>query len=211
MRDFAKLKRLAVVIRFWVLAWFLCAVAVIYSFIFVDLPTAQHFWDAERFLRHLNSALGSTVILSAEFATIFVIGLMRLVRGDISLFQETLALACLTSMCAYGINDHVLKASFGVPNPADVISGARHGVNLWAGSENSSFPSGHMALAAAFAGVFIRIYKASIWPLAALLILAAGLLIVGDWHFLSDTIAGTFFGMTAGTLVGEALAAHAKR
>ena len=137
--------------------------------------------------------------------------LVRLVRGHISVFGETLAIACLASMCAYVINDHVLKVFFGVPNPADVIHGARHSFNLWMGSESSSFPSGHMVLAAAFAGVFMRLYKASIWPLSALLVLAAGLLLVGDWHFLSDIIAGAFLGTSAGTLAGEGWAVHSER
>jgi membrane-associated phospholipid phosphatase len=137
--------------------------------------------------------------------------LMRLVRGRLSEFGETLAIACVASMCAYVINDHVLKVFFGVPNPAEVINGARHGFNLWKGSGGSSFPSGHMALAGAFAGVVMRLHKASIWPLAALLVLAAGLLLVGDWHFLSDIIAGAFLGTSAGILAAEGWAVHSMR
>jgi hypothetical protein len=65
-----------------------------------------------------------------------------------------------------------------------------------------------MVLAGAFAGVLMRFYRASIWPLSALLVLAAGLLVVGDWHFLSDVIAGTFLGVSAGILAGEGWAVH---
>ncbi len=139
---------------------------------------------------------------------ILFILVVRMVKGQISAFGETLTIACLASMCTYAINDHVLKVFFGVPSPADVIHGARHGFHLWMGSGSSSFPSGHMALAGAFAGVFMRLYQASIWPLSALLVLAAGLLLVGDWHFLSDIIAGVFFGISAGTLAGEGRAVH---
>ena len=81
--------------------------------------------------------------------------LARLVRGHISVFGETLAMACLVSMCAYVVNDHVLKVFFGVPNPADVVQhGAAHGFNFWMGSESSSFPSGHMVLAGSVCGLF---------------------------------------------------------
>ncbi len=135
----------------------------------------------------------------------------RLVRGHISVFEETLALACLVSMGAYLINDHLLKVFFGVPSPVYVIHGARHGFNFWMGSEHSSFPSGHMALAGAFAGVFMRFYKASIRPLSALLLLAAGLLVVGGWHFLSDIIAGAWLGTSAGILAGEGWTARSTR
>jgi membrane-associated phospholipid phosphatase len=88
------------------------------------------------------------------------------------------------------------------------MHGVRHAFNFLKGSGDSSFPSGHMVLAGAFAGVFMRSYSASIWPLSALLGLAAGLLIIGDWHFLSDVVAGTFVGVSAGILAGEGWAVH---
>ena len=204
------MKRLTVVI-IWVLSLVACEAIVAFSFVHIDVPTALHFWNARRLAIPLNEALGATVVLSAESAVILVVVLARLVRGHISVFGETLAIACLTSICAYGINDHVMKVFFGVPNPTDVMHGARHSFHLWMGSENSSFPSGHMVLAGAFAGIFMRLYQASIGPLAALLLLAAGLLLVGDWHFLSDIVAGMFFGISAGILAGEARAAHLER
>jgi membrane-associated phospholipid phosphatase len=184
---------------------------VAFSFLRMDVPTALYFWNAEHLRSPLNVAFGSTVILSAEAAVILFMVLARLVRGHISVFGETLAIACLASMCAYVVNDHVLKVLFGVPNPTDVVRGARHSFNFWMGSEISSFPSGHMVLAGAFAGVFMRLNKASIRPLSALLLIAAGVLLVGDWHFLSDLIAGTFLGTSAGLLAGDGWAAHSAR
>jgi membrane-associated phospholipid phosphatase len=205
------LKRFAVVIRIWSLSLVGCAAVVAFVFLRMDVPTVLHFWNASRLLSPLNAAFGATVILSAESAVILFMVLARLVRGHISVFGVTLAVACLASMCAYVINDHVLKVFFGVPNPPDVVHGASHSFNLWMGSENSSFPSGHMVLAGAFAGVFMRLYRVSIWPLAALLLIAAGLLLVGDWHFLSDIIAGAFLGTSAGILAGEGWVAHSER
>ena len=205
------MKRVSVVISIWPLSLVACAAVVAFLFVRIDVPTALRFWNAGRLLSPLSEGFGVTVILSAESAVILFTVLARLVRGHISVFAETLAIACLASMCAYVINDHVLKIFFGVPNPTDVIHGARHRFNLWMGSENSSFPSGHMALAGAFAGVFMRLYRASIWPLSALLLLAALLLLVGDWHFLSDIIAGAFLGTSAGALAGEGWAVHSER
>jgi membrane-associated phospholipid phosphatase len=197
--------------RIWSLSLVTCAVVVAYLFLRTDVPTAVYIWNTGRHLSPLNGAFGSAVILSAESAVILFMVLARLVRGHLSVFGETLTVACLASICAYVINDHVLKAFFGVPNPADVIRGATHSFHLWMGSENSSFPSGHMVLAGAFAGVFMRLYKASLWPLSALLLIAAGLLLVGDWHFLSDIVAGAFLGTSAGLLAGEVWVAHSAR
>ena len=156
----------------------------------------------------LNAAFGARVILTMEAAVVLSLVVARLTRGHISRFAETLAIACLASICAYGINDELLKPFFGVPSPVETIHGARHGFNLMMGLAYSSFPSGHMVLAGAFAGVFMRLYRVSIRPLAALLLLAATLLVMGEWHFVSDVIAGAFIGVSAGMLAGEGWLAH---
>jgi hypothetical protein len=65
-----------------------------------------------------------------------------------------------------------------------------------------------MVLAGAFAGVFMRLYRTSILPLSALLLIAAVLLIAGNWHFVSDVIAGTIVGISAGLLAGYVWLAH---
>jgi membrane-associated phospholipid phosphatase len=204
----ANVKRPPVAVQIWLLSFVACAAIVILSFARIDVPMMLAFWKVGRFLRPLNKAFGAAIILSLESAVILVLILARLVRGHISRFGETLAIACVASICAYGINSNVLKPLFGVPTPTEVMHGARHTFNLWMGFGDSSFPSGHMVLVGAFAGVFMRLYRASIWPLSALLLLAAGLLIVGDWHFLSDVIAGTFLSVSAGLLAGELWAVH---
>ena len=202
------MKRPPVAVQIWLLLFAACAAVVILSFARIDVPLALAFWKVGRFLSPLNKAFGAAIILSLESAVILVLILVRLVRGHISRFGGTLAIACAASICAYGINSHVLKLLFGVPNLIEVMHGARHTFNWWMGSGDSSFPSGHMVLAGAFAGVFMRLYRASIWPLSALLLFAASLLIVGDWHFLSDVVAGTFLSISAGLLAGEWRAVH---
>jgi membrane-associated phospholipid phosphatase len=204
----ANVKRPPVAVQIWLLLFVACAAVVIFSFVRIDVPMALALWKVGPFLRPLNKAFGAVIILSLESAVVLVLVVARLVRGHISRFGETLAIACVASICAYGINDNVLKLLFGVPTPIEVMHGARHTFNLWMGSGASSFPSGHMVLAGAFAGVFIRLYRASIWPLAALLLFTACLLIVGDWHFLSDVVAGTFLSVSAGLLAGDLWAVH---
>jgi membrane-associated phospholipid phosphatase len=92
-----------------------------------------------------------------------------------------------------------------------VLNGAAHSFNLLSVPGNYSFPSGHMTLAGSFAGVFMSLYRVTLWPLSALLVLAAVLLVVGDWHFVSDVIAGTFLGVSVGILAGAAWDLHLER
>ena len=203
------MKRVFLFVRLWLVSFLLCAAAVAFSFAELDVAAAERCARIGRHLSALNTPFGAAVILTVEATVIVVLVLARLVRGHLSRFAETLAIACLASICAYGINDQVLKPFFGVQAPEVVLDGARHAFNLLRRSGDCSFPSGHMALAGAFAGVFMRLYQRSIGPLAALLLMAAVLLVLGDWHFISDVIAGTFLGLSAGILAGEGWAAHA--
>jgi membrane-associated phospholipid phosphatase len=197
-----------VAIRIWFLSFVVCAVAATLSFLYADMPISLYCAQFFRHLRVLGEGLGSAVILSGEAVAVTALVLARLIHGKLPPPAEALAVACLTSICAYAIDSNALKLIFGVPNPVDVLHGAEHVFNFWMGSTRSSFPSSHMALAAAFAGVYMRLYRSSIWPLSLLLLLAAGLLIVGEWHFLSDVIAGAFLGMSAGLLAGELWDVH---
>jgi membrane-associated phospholipid phosphatase len=202
------MNRFFAIVKIWSVSLVVCAAAAVISFRHFDVPMALHFWTAGRFLRPLNDPFGASIVLTLEAAVAVGLILARVVRGHISRFGEAVAIACLASICTYGINSEVLKPFFGVPNTMQVMEGARHSFNFLMGSESSSFPSGHMILASAFAGVLMRLYRISVWPLCVLLVIAAVLLVVGDWHFLSDVIAGAFAGLSAGILAGEAWSVH---
>jgi membrane-associated phospholipid phosphatase len=193
----------------WAISILVCVAAASLSFIYFDLPVAQWFAQNIGHLDALGTGFGSAVLLTLEGVTVLALIGVRLFRGRLSPFGEALALASLTSMCVYAINDGVLKLFFGVPNPASVlVDGAHHGFHLLAGSQSSSFPSGHMALAASFGGAFMTLFPRSRWPLSALLSFGAIVLVVGNWHFVSDVIAGGFVGVAAGALAGMLWQVH---
>jgi membrane-associated phospholipid phosphatase len=180
------------------------------AFAYFDVPIARRLYGIWGTRENLARGFASAVLLSVEAAVALTLIVIRIVRGRLSPFYEAAALACLTSICAYAINDSALKLFFGVPSPSTVFHGARHAFNLLRGSSGSSFPSGHMVLAGSFAGVFMRLYRSRILSLSALLLIAATLLIAGDWHFVSDVIAGTFLGVSAGLLAGEVWVTHSR-
>ncbi|MBU6299270.1 MAG: phosphatase PAP2 family protein [Alphaproteobacteria bacterium] len=195
--------------QLWPLSFLVCVIAVTLSFAYLDMPMAHWFLRKVGRLDGLGNGLGSAVLLSLEAATVLTLVIARLLRGHLSRLSEAVALASLTSMCSYAVNSGVLKVFFGVPNPGNVLTqGAHHSFHLLAGAPDSSFPSGHMVLACAFAGVIMKLYPRSIWPLAALLSFGAALLVYGDWHFASDVIAGAFVGISAGLLAGELWLVH---
>ena len=192
----------------WLLSLLICIVVVAVAFAYFDVSIARRVYGSLGPTENLAKGFASAVLLSAEAAVALTLIIIRIARGHLPPRYEAAALACLTSICAYAINDGALKLFFGVPNPLMVLHGARHAFHLLSDSANSSFPSGHMVLASSFAGVFMRFYRRSILPLAALLLIAAALLVVGDWHFVSDVVAGGFLGVSAGLLAGEVWYAH---
>lgn len=187
----------------WFLSALICTLAIALAFLYLDVPIARRVFGILGSGESLSTGFASAVLLAIEAVIALALVIIRITRGRLSPLRETTCLACLTSICAYAINDSTLKFFFGVPNPAAVLDGTQHAFNLLSGSSSSSFPSGHMALAGAFAGVFMRLYRTSVIPFSILLLLAAVLLIVGDWHFVSDVIAGTSLGVSAGLLAGE--------
>lgn len=194
----------------WFVSLLICGVAAAVAFVYFDVPIARAVDGLLGATEALGKGFGSAILLGIEATVAVTLACIRITRGRLSRFGETAALACLTSICAYAVNDAILKRICGVPNPGLVMDGVRHSFNLLSGSSNNSFPSGHMMLAGSFAGVFMRLYRSTIVPLAVLLLIAAVLLIVGDWHFLSDVIAGTFLGISAGLLAGEVWLVHSR-
>lgn len=195
--------------QIWLLALFVCAAGAAISFKVFDLPVAR--WAAQRYatLYVIGNGLGSAVLLTLEAVLVVSLVCIRLARGHISPLSKALILACLASMCAYAVNSEALKIIFGVPNPSGVLLGGQHhGFHFLKGNDDSSFPSGHMALACAFLGVFMRLYPAYRLALSLLAVLGAVVLVCGDWHFVSDVIAGAFEGITAGVLAGALWQAH---
>jgi len=192
----------------WLLSLLICTLFAAMAFIYFDVPIAHRVQGRLTSAESLAAGFASVVLLSVEAVVALALIIIRITRGHLSPFREAAALACLTSICAYAIHDNMLKLFFGVPSPEAVLHGTQHAFNLLSGSSHSSFPSGHMVIAGAFAGVFMRLYRVSIWPLSMLLLIAALLLIAGNWHFLSDVIAGTFVGVSAGLLAGEVWLVH---
>ncbi|MFP5204670.1 MAG: phosphatase PAP2 family protein [Acidobacteriota bacterium] len=194
----------------WLAILPICTLLVAMAFRYLDVPVARRVDGILTSATGLATGLASAVLLGIEAVVALALIVIRIARGNLSTFRKATVLACLTSICTYAINSSTLKVFFGVPTPAAVLHGVQHAFHLLGGSSESSFPSGHMALAGAFAGVFMRLYRTSIVPLSALLLLAAVLLIVGNWHFVSDVIAGSFVGISVGLLAGEVWLAYSE-
>jgi len=135
-----------------------------------------------------------------------------MVRGNLPEFAKALLIACCASLSAFAANDYVLKRIFGRQEPSALFQGIpNHVFNFFQGDQHSSFPSGHMVMATAFAVAMIRLQPRTLPVLVILLCIGAATLIVGDWHFIGDIIARASVGGTAGFVAGELWLEHVQR
>jgi membrane-associated phospholipid phosphatase len=199
------------IFEWWCLFLFLTLVGVLISIRWIDIPVATHFLSNIDRFAVVGHGLGSSILVAGEMTLITGLAVARIIQGHLSQKSKALFIACCASLSAFAANDYVLKILFGRPNPFDHFVGAQAELfHYFKGDQHSSFPSGHMVIATAFAVTLIRLYPKT-WPLFFVLLSIANVaLVVGDWHFVSDTIAGFFVGGTAGFIAGELWLRHCR-
>ena len=195
--------------RLWCLLLVATLIMVAICIRWLDLPVALAFRVNTNRVSGLGTALGSMVLVSGQMLTIATLAIVRMAKGNLPAFAKAIFVACCASLSSFVANDYVLKIIFGRLNPSDFFQGATTQIfHFFQGNQQSSFPSGHMVMATAFAMVMMRLQPRTRPILVILLCVGAVALIVGDWHFLGDVVAGTFVGGTAGFVAGELWTEH---
>jgi len=170
----------------------LAIAASVLSICFLDAPLFEFVsLHVDHYAIH-RLVINSGVILAAAIAIAALVSL----RGPQSVrLRKVLTVVIYSAISAIGTNDFILKAIFARPLPdahgdSDQVFAFFRTVD----SVNSSFPSGHSGLAVAAVTVLWRFYPA--WRTLYLLCLAviAFFLLAGEWHYLSDLIAGALWG-----------------
>jgi membrane-associated phospholipid phosphatase len=199
--------------RRFFLQWFAClAVTVILCglcIMYLDIPISRVSLSNSSRLSLVGDAFSSSRLIFVITFVIIFLGVSRLIRGKLSREGETVVVAGYSALCAFAVNEYALKPIFSRQFVVDFLSHpVDSGFELFKGNINSGFPSGHAALAAAALLVFARVYSRALpWTIMILLV-AAIILLLGDWHFLSDIIAGMFVGGSVGTITGGLMKVH---
>jgi len=195
--------------RLWFLVFVATLIGVAVCIRWLDAPVALAFLPNANRLGVLGKGLGTMVLVSGEIVFIVTFAIVRMARGSLPPFAKAVFVACCASLSAFVANDYVLKYIFGRQNPSDFFQMPTvQTFHFFQGSHESSFPSGHMVMATAFAMVMIRLQPRTLPILIVLLCMGAVALLVVDWHFLGDVVAGTFVGGTAGFVAGELWTEH---
>jgi membrane-associated phospholipid phosphatase len=186
-------------------ALFLCAGLVTVSFFCVDWPVAvwvhEHANVAPSWLRNPPDVVTGLVYISP------VLLLLALLKRWWKPWQreEALAIAGFLNIVVAAALKYLLKWIFGRPGPnmwfgqGHFLTDQSQFVFHWFhGHPDDGFPSGHMAIVCALCAMVWETWPKWRWLAVGTIFVAAISLVITNYHFVGDTIAGGCIGWLAG-------------
>ena len=160
---------------------------------FVDGPVARFFSESALYRHHKKYALGSPLLMVV--LGLIAVALVLWQRRRFHSARHVIILAAISAILALITNNTFLKPLFGRTSIDEFLYWPSHyGFYFFHGGWKNNFPSGHMALVVAAVTVGWREFPRLSWILSAAVVVAAFLLLLGEWHFVSDLIAGALWG-----------------
>lgn len=188
-------------------------VAITLSVRFIDRPLAEALAETHLARAWLVGPEVQWPVLEVLSYAALVIGVAHLVVGR-PLPRWTVAgmLAGLALVVSLALVENVLKPIFGRTVPSVLLKSGRGGFHWFRyGGALQSFPSGHSDQAAAILTVLWHYYPRGRWLYIAAVVLLAIALMLGEWHFLGDIVAGCLVGVWVGVIVQQGWAAVTAR
>lgn len=167
----------------------LCVLAIF----FMDGPVARLFSESVLYQDQKKYAVGSALLLIPLIliAAILIVWQRRRFHGA----RHAIILISISAVLALVTNDIFLKPIFGRMSVDEFLYWPSHyGFYFFKGGWKTNFPSGHMALVIAGVTVGWREFLRLRWLFVAVVVVVAFLLLYGEWHFVSDLIAGALWG-----------------
>jgi membrane-associated phospholipid phosphatase len=193
-------------IQTWGVAAAATAIAVPVSVAFLDRPLAWLSYHAVGHLLIVRDFAGTPSFFGPLEILVLVAFLVRRMALYPLGYADVAIALCEASLLATTLVLSPLKLLFGRTwplhgHPSFLIDGA-YGFHFFtAGPDFRAFPSGHMASVCALAGVLWATYPRLRRFYAGGAAAMATALVAGDFHFLSDVLAGGFLGVTVAFLI----------
>ena len=190
-------------LRSWLLAFAVCAITVLPCIAWLDRPLAGYF---ESHVRHsglwlwLVRALTATAVV-VLLGQLFLLGcgLWRASGHRLAPWTGRMLMCSLALMCGLAA-EVIFKTIFGrsSPDPAFVQGRIYEFLLLHGGPHHWSFPSGTaIGATAVLAVLWPSLRRGRAFAILALIVLLAAV-VVTNYHWLSDVIAGVFLGSLIG-------------
>jgi len=172
----------------------LTVLATLITVVFLDEPLARFINTLTWTRAAHNPALGFPVLILLACILVPVGAAANWSSQSWRGIVEPLVVASFSLTWSVAINDFLLKFVFGRPTPDDFMATGSDRFHWLHGVPTDSFPSGHAVQIASIGYVFVLLFPR--YRVAWFGLMAAGLsaLVLGNWHFLGDVIAGAAFG-----------------
>lgn len=170
-----------------------------FCILFVDRPVAS--WAAGFYGFPRPLLLNYPWLTLALMLVVLVIAGRASAGRGVSHLSQTLVLSGFALAWGVCTTEFVLKPIFGRQPPYEWVAHGTYVFSWLFHTDNGTFPSGHAVQMAAVAAVFWRAYPGWRWLCASLPLLFSAVFVLGNWHYVSDVIAGLFVGLTAGVIV----------
>jgi membrane-associated phospholipid phosphatase len=183
----------------WLCTFVAVSAACVLCIVYVDRPVAS--WAAG--FDHIpRPALVNYPWLTLAFMLVILVIALRTGGGrGISHFSQTLVFAGVALAWGICMTEFVLKPLFGRQPPYEWVAHGTYSFTWLFRTDNGTFPSGHAVQMAAVGTVFWYAYPGWRWLCVGAPVLLSAVFVLGNWHFVSDVIAGLFVGLTAGLIV----------
>ena len=169
---------------------------------YVDRPLARILGAHSPFHHFLTApSLNAPILIVLAAAALMLALGYRALGQPFPRWMVAATIAGLALMLSVTLTELVLKPVFGRTLPSAYLHGGEYGFHWFhPGRQFGSFPSGHSDQVAAILAVFWAFYPRWRWLYAAVFLLLSLALMAGQWHFLSDIIAGAYVGVAAGAV-----------
>jgi membrane-associated phospholipid phosphatase len=186
-----------------------CTILVMISYLYIDKPLAEfmyrHF-DLVSYEKIRQSLISVSQILHFLVPVLIILLILKkLISDHLSKLQLTVLAIAINLIVTDNIKD-LLKLAFGryhlimdVKNMHDWLQSPRYGFHPFNGGiAYQSFPSGHTAAIFAAMAIIWIVYPKWRWFSVISCAAVMSCLLIFNYHFLSDVIAGAFLGILTG-------------
>lgn len=175
--------------------------SILVCILWLDRPLARFMAEFHLGYALFTSAPVKTPVMVALALAGALLGLGYLIAGRKQpKWVEAAMLAGIAVLAGQWLTHELLKPLFGRLVPSVYITSGRYGFHWFHhGYRVGAFPSGHSTEAAAMLSVAWMYYPRWRWAYVAMMACLALALMLGQWHYLSDIIAGTALGILLAT------------
>lgn len=171
-----------------------------FTILYIDHPLARFFSGFDTGHAVFTSSPLTLPVMPALAVFGIVLGVGHLVLGrKPPEWVEAWMLAGIAVLAGQFLAHEVFKPIFGRIVPSIYLETGQHGFHWFRHASGfGAFPSGHSTEAAALLSIAWAYYPRWRWAFAGLMAVLALALMLGQWHFLSDILAGTAVGILVG-------------